>query len=88
MTTDYVMVEYASDAGGEEQYVHGERHSCRDVPRSVYPCRACAQARVVHDDGDEQPGEWSEAHGRWLVGGGRNSQGVMGPRSWGDWSNR
>jgi hypothetical protein len=79
------LVTYEPDPSGEERWMFGERHNCRDEPRCVYPCRACAQAKVEHDGGDEQANSWPEAHGRWLVGGGRSSGGVMGPREWGDW---
>ena len=79
------MIVYESDPSGYDRWVYGERHNCLDSPRSVYPCRACAQAKVEHDGGDEQADSWPEAHGRWLVGGGRNSPGVMGPREGGDW---
>jgi hypothetical protein len=71
------MIEYQPDQSNEAAYMFGERHNCKDVPRSVYPCRGCAQARVEHDAGDEQADSWPEAHGRWLVGGGRYSLGIL-----------
>lgn len=83
---DSQLVRYDPDPTGELRYMFGEWHNCRDTPRSVYPCRACAQAKVEHDGGDEQSESWAEAHGHWLVGGGRVSAGVMGPKPWGDWT--
>lgn len=50
------------------------RHSCDSSYMGA--CRACAQARIQHDGGDENPGEWPGAKGLWLVGGGRMSNGA------------
>lgn len=80
-----IAVVYDAGIASESDWMFRESHNCHDDPRCAHPCRACAQARVEHDPGDEQPGAWPESHGRWLVGGGRYSAGIMGPRPWGDW---
>jgi hypothetical protein len=69
-------VVHGRGANEEERYLFDERHSCNTA--FVGPCRACAQARVVHDDGDEQPGSFPGRRGVWLVGGGRNHMGTLG----------
>jgi hypothetical protein len=52
----------------ELRWMLTERHVCGTT--YVGGCRGCAQARVEHDAGDEDRGQWAGAKGLWLVGGG------------------
>jgi hypothetical protein len=47
---------------------YSEPHNCYTA--YIGACRACAQARVEHDAGDEDRDQWRGAKGLWLVGGG------------------
>jgi hypothetical protein len=85
MEADRKLITYEPDPHGELNYLFNEPHNCQNEPRCAYPCRGCAQAKVENDSGDEQADSFPEARGRWLVGGGRNNPGTMGPLAWGDW---
>lgn len=58
-----------------DRYRFDERHTCGTADTGA--CRGCAQARVVHDGGDEDPAAFAGRRGTWLVGGGRDADGAL-----------